>query len=142
MDVECVQTPPQFIIDRRDDEMAAAAVQIRQISGSELRPVARLDAPREYGVEQEGPRGREREAALGAATRRSAALHPGGDPIEIVAAAPEALRAEIIRRAVHSQGIELGVQLFPRPRNIAQADAEAVADQRTDLELACIGVNV
>src|SRR3984957_20988875 len=138
MDVECVQTPPQFIIDRRDDEMAAAAVQIRQISGSELRPVARPDAPRKYGVEQEGPRGREREAALGAATRRSAALHPGGDSIEIVAAAPEALRAEIIRHAVQAHGLELRVQLFPRPRDIAQADAKAVADQRTNFEIACI----
>src|ERR1700686_5117084 len=105
MDVECVQTPPQFIIDGRDGEVAAAAVQIRQVPGSGLRPVARLDATREYGVEQEGPRGREREAALGAATRPSAALHPGGDTIEIVAVAPKALRAEIIRRAVHSQGL-------------------------------------
>ena len=106
MNVECVQTAPQLIIDGRDHEVAAAAVQIRQIAGSELRPVARLDAPRKYGVEQQGSRGREREAALGAAARRSAALHPGGDPIEIVAVAPEALRSEIVRHAVHS----------PRPR--------------------------
>ena len=110
-----------------DPKVAAAAVETRKIAGREPRPVRALHPPREHRVEHQGARGREREAALGAARRPPAALHPVGDPIEIVAVAAEALRAEIIRRAVRAQRVELLFEWLARPGDLAQADAEAVA---------------
>src|SRR5882724_8959457 len=62
--------------------------------------------------------------------------------IEIVAVAPESLRPEIIGRPMRAQGIEFQLQLFSRPRRIAQADAEAIAGQRAAPELARIGAYV
>src|SRR5260370_21627633 len=119
--------------------MTAGAVETGHGSRRELRPIARLHAPCEHRIEHEGSRSRQRKAALRAAARRNSALHPCSDPIEIVAVAPEALRSEIIGRYMRPQGVEFRVQLFARPRYIAQADAEAIARQRAALKLAQVG---
>src|SRR5258708_34379611 len=122
--------------------MTAGAVETGHISRSELRPIARLHTPREQRIEHEGSRSRQRKAALRAAARRNSALHPRRDPIEIVAVAPETLRPEIIGRSMRPQGVEFRVQLFARPRHIAQADAEAIARQSAAPELAQIGARL
>jgi hypothetical protein len=47
MDVELGEAAAQFIIDGGNREMTAAAVETREISVAELRPIARLHAPRQ-----------------------------------------------------------------------------------------------
>src|SRR5258707_4453780 len=142
MDIELGEAQAQCLIDGGDEEMAAAAVETGKVTGSELRPIARLHAPREQRIEHEGSRGRQCKATLGAAARRNSALHPCRDALEIVAVAPEALRPEIIGRTMCAQRIEFQLQLFARPRHIAQADAEAVARQRAAPEFTQIGAHL
>jgi hypothetical protein len=142
MDVELTETAAQLLIDGGHRKMAAAAIETGQITRTQLRPIARLHAARQHGIEYQGSGGREREAALGTAARRGAALHPRRHPFEIVAIAAETLRPEIIRRPMRAQRIQLRLQLLARPSDIAQSDAKAIAGQRSPLELAQIAARL
>ena len=138
MDVERRQTPLDLRVHGIDAKMAAAAVETRKIPGREARPLCALHAAREHGVENQA-------RAAESAKPRSAL--PGGrlplcshsrHPVEIEAVAAEALRAEIIRRALCPQGRELLFEGIARPGDLAQPDAEAIAAQRAAAQLAHI----
>src|SRR5258705_10688180 len=80
VNVEHAEAAAQFIIDGGDVEMAAAAVETGHISRTELRPIARLHAPREQRIEQERSRRRQRKATLRPPARSNPPLNPCPDP--------------------------------------------------------------
>jgi len=134
MDVERRQASGQDVVERLRAEHAAAAVEHPHLAVQRAIPVPCRHARTQHAVEQLRTRRRQQVGALLAGD--AAPAEHRQRVADVVAAAAEALLAEVVGHAARGDRPQASLDRVARAVDLAQHQHEAVAGQRAARELA------